>query len=350
VALSFGVENGELGWKDPKSDGGRGERNGRGGDGQLDVYVTNLGKRLYGYASTDPGQRGGKRYAYLVLDNDYLGFPSPPLESLKVTVAHEYNHILQFNYDSFEDGWMFESTATWAEQQVYPEINDYLNYLPDFAKGSATPMTDARDIKIYAEAVWNHWLGARCGLGAVRDSWAASERGVKPPHLATAAYARAIKAHGGQGFSPEFGEFAAATAEWRSSPAFPDSALYPDVRRKGTLGRKAEKVVLDNTSYRLVKVDPRGTKPVVLKVRAPRKVASTIALVGRVGPVEGGAVGSVVKQLPKGGRGTVTLDNPGGYDRVTAVIANADGSSRRHDRKFNRIYAADGSKYKYALK
>ena len=58
---------------------------------------------------------------------------------MQVTVAHEYNHILQFNYDVFEDVWLFEDTATWAEEQVYPGINDYLNYLPGVRGQAAGP-------------------------------------------------------------------------------------------------------------------------------------------------------------------------------------------------------------------
>jgi hypothetical protein len=334
----------------PEKDRKRGARHGKGSDGQVDVYVTDLGKQLYGYATTDPGQRGAKRFAYLVLDNDYIGFPSAPLDSLRVTVAHEYNHILQFNYDVYQDGWLFESTATWAEEQVYPTINDYLNYLPRFAKASDKPMTNPRDIKIYAEAVWNHWLSARFGREVVRDTWAASSAGVKPKHLAEAAYTKAIKQRGGDSFSAEFGGFAAATAEWRSNPVFPDSAAYPDMRRKGTAGAKTQKVTLDNTSYRLADVKGGGSAPVTLKVSAPKGVASSLSLVGRVGPVDSGTVGIVTKNLPKGGSGTVTLDNPGAYDRVTAVIVNADAMSKRFDRRGSRIYPSDNSKYKYSVK
>ena len=341
--LTYAVENGTLGWKPPRSDGSRGRRNGRGGEGQVDVYITNLSKRLYGYAAPDPGQNGTRRFAYLVLDNNYVGFPSPPIDSLRVTVAHEYNHILQFNYDTFEDKWMFESTATWAEQQVYPDINDYLNYLPAFARGSESPLT-GRDIKIYAEAVWNHWLGARFGQESVRDAWAASADGVKPPHHATSAYTASIRAHGGGSFSSEFGAFAAATAEWRSDPSFPDASTYPDMRRKGTLGRKAQRVTLDNTSYRLVNVRSNGTAPISLRVKAPHRVASTIALVGRAGPVESGTVTTRIRQLPKGGRGAVVLDDPGAYHRITAVIVNGDGRIK------GRNYLSDDSKYRYALR
>ena len=76
-------------------------------------------------------------------------------------MAHEYNHVLQFAYDSQEDTWMFESTATWMEDEVYPEINDYLRYVPSFASASRrTPLTgNAGGLKIYGAAVWNHFLG-----------------------------------------------------------------------------------------------------------------------------------------------------------------------------------------------
>lgn len=348
VNSSYAVENGTLGWRKAKSDGKRGERKGRGGQGQVDVYITNLGKRLYGYAAPDPGQSGTRRHAYLVLDNNFTGFPSPPIPSLQVTAAHEYNHILQFAYDILQDRWLFESTATWAEEYVYPDINDYLNYLPAFAKAADRPMT-GKKIKIYAEAVWNHWLSSRYGPAVVRDAWQATMKGVKPPHLAIAAYTAAIRRNGGESFSRDFGDFAAVSAEWRASPAFPDSQAYPDVRRSGSAGAKAKKVVLDNTSYRLADVSDRGADPITLNVRGPRKVSSSISLVGRTGPADAGAVTIVTEHLRKGGRGNVTLPNPAAFDRITAVIVNTDGFSRRFDKR-SRIYPSDNSKFKYSVR
>lgn len=346
LATSYSVENDALGWQRAKSDGTRGARKGVGGDGQVDVYITNLGKRLYGYAAPDPRQNGTRRYAYLVLDNDYRGFPSSPINSLKVTVAHEYNHVLQFNYDTFQDSWLFEDTATWMEEQVYPEINDYLNYLPAFAKGSEVPMT-GRSIKVYSEAVFNHWLSGHYGAQVIRDVWAASQSGVKPKHLATAAYTAGVTADGGNPFAVEFGEFAAATAEWRSSTFFPDASAYPDVRRHGTLKSGPQKVVLDNTSFRLVKVNPVDG-PVTLKVKARGGTASTIALIGREGPAVGGTVTTAIEQLPNGGSGTVTLDDAAKYERVTAAVINSDGRSKGF-RGGERRYTGDDSSYKYSL-
>jgi len=339
---SYAIENGDdaLDWRDAKSDGTRGARNGKGGNGQVDVYITNLPPDLYGYAAPDRGQKGAQRFAYLVLDNDYTNFPTGPLESMRVTVAHEYNHILQFGYDTFLDLWMFESSATWAEEQVYPEINDYLNYVPIVARYPQLPLT-GRD-KIYGEAVWNHWLTFRFGTAVVRGAWEAGTAS-KPDDFAADAYNRSIVRYGGESFSREFANFAIETAEWKSSDAFPDAALYPDMKRKLKVGPKSSLIFLDNTSYALADVAPSGAAPVKLTVKADSGTESAIALVGRTGGIEDGTVTVASKYLEKGGRSTVVLNDPASFERVTALVINSDA------RLGARGYLKDGSKYKVKL-
>jgi hypothetical protein len=345
VDRSYAVENDALGWRQAKSDGRLGARHGDGADGQVDVYVTNLGRNLYGYAAPDPGQRGTRRHAFLVLDNNYTGFPTPPIQSMRVTVAHEYNHILQFGYDTFEDLWLFESTATWAEEKVFPEINDYLNYLPAMAQQPQRPLTGS-SIKIYAEAVWNHWLSARFGDDVVRRAWEVSRT---EKHFAVDAYAAAIKGAGGPSFGAELGAFFAASAEWRALSVFPDHALYPNVHRSGTVGDAPRRTKLDNTSYRLYGVRGATGPSVTLEAKAEEGTRSSISLVAR----SGGRLGPVTVEttyLRKGGSGEVTLDDPGAYSRVTAVVANVDGRSSRKDRRGRRVYRSDGSRYRISLR
>ncbi|HET6829904.1 MAG TPA: MXAN_6640 family putative metalloprotease [Solirubrobacterales bacterium] len=345
VQRSYAVENGMLGWRRAKSDGRLGARHGVGGQGQVDVYVTDLGRNLYGFAAPDHDQRGHRRHAYLVLDNDYTGFPTPPVQSMRVTVAHEYNHILQFGYDTFEDLWLFEDTATWAEEKVYPEIDDYLNYLPSMSARPQAPMTGS-SIKVYAEAVWNHWLSSRYGDGVVRRTWEVSpaER-----NFAVDAYGAALKDAGGLSFGRELGAFFAATAEWQGNPAFPDHAVYPRVARARLYGG-VRRTTLDNTSYRLFNVKP-GTvgESALLRVRAERGTRTSISLVGRVGGGQGPTTVATT-YLRKGGRGRVSLDDLATYSRVTAVVANVDGRSNRRDRRGRRVYRADGSTYRIALR
>ncbi len=80
-----------------------------------------------------------------------------------------------------------------------------------------------------------------------------------------------------------------------------------------------------------------------LIVKAPKGTRSSIALVGRTGPADSGVVTSVFNYLGRGGRGTVEMPNPGSYDRLTAVVVNADG------RRGQRGYRKDDSRYRVKL-
>ena len=143
-SYSVEVAPGPLGWVPPKPD-----TEGCGADpsAHADIYLKQLGTNgLFGYESPDPGQgQARSQHGYMVIDNDYAtaeyGYPDP-LDPAKVTFAHEFNHLLQQAYDSFQDQWMFEATATWAEDHVYPAINDYINFIQAFASSPATPITD----------------------------------------------------------------------------------------------------------------------------------------------------------------------------------------------------------------
>src|SRR5690242_7449016 len=120
-----------LGWRAPASDGTLG------GDGRLDVYIANLfPDDIFGYTAVDPNQSQDPtvpHHAYMVMDKDFTRFAGGSatggLAEERVTAAHEYNHVLQNAYDFNEDPWMFESTATYMEDKVYPSVNDYVNYV-----------------------------------------------------------------------------------------------------------------------------------------------------------------------------------------------------------------------------
>ena len=107
----------------------------RGGDGRFDIYVVDFaghGKRgVLGLVANDPI---GSLASYMLVDDDYsvaeIGQVSKTLEVLQATVAHELFHAVQFSYTS--EGlpvWLAESTATWMESQVYPEVHDNVGYL-----------------------------------------------------------------------------------------------------------------------------------------------------------------------------------------------------------------------------
>ncbi|KQW49030.1 hypothetical protein ASC77_10005 [Nocardioides sp. Root1257] len=125
-----------AGYRAPKSDGTVG------GDAKLDVYITDLGVGLYGYCNTDHAPPSKGPYdtpAYCTFSSDYSwAGGQTALDNLRVTAAHELFHATQFAYDYEEDAWFMEATATWAEDEVYDDIDDNRQYL------SQSPMRQPR--------------------------------------------------------------------------------------------------------------------------------------------------------------------------------------------------------------
>ncbi len=324
------VENVKLGWREPLSDGTLG-----GGHGKTDIYLAEIGGELFGYADPDRGQAVGGRqprhlHGYLVLDNDYSPFEFPhtePGHDLKVTLAHEYNHILQFGYEAYEDPWFAESTAVWMEDQVYNGINDYLRYVHKWVDLWETPLT-ANSIKEYGTAVWNQWLARHYGRRVIRETWAAAAAS-RPQGFAIAAYERAIHAAGPSSFGRDFTRFAADVAEWRTGIGFRESYLYPDMPRQGTLslGGVAATRRLNHTTFSLIRVHaPTGSR-VQVSVEAPEGVDAGLALVGRIGSEKHGRTIKSISYAAGGGQLTATLADPARFQRITAVVVNADASA-----------------------
>ena len=286
----YEVENQKLGWRDPQSDGHKG-----GANGKTDVYLAQVGGSLFGYAAPDRGQAAAHRlprrlHGYLVLDNDYDPFEFPgtkPLNDLEVTFAHEYNHILQFGYDAYQDAWFAESTATWMEDQVYNGINDYLRYVRRWTRLDDTPIT-ATSIREYGSAVWNHWLTHRYGRSIIRKAWAGAVH-VRPGGFSVAAYDPAIRAAGSSDFDHDFALFCRDVAEWRTdrSSARAISTSTSPARAASSNGAPKTRT-LNHTTFQMLRVDAHSGKAVVVEVTAPVGDASAVALVGRIGSEGGG--------------------------------------------------------------
>lgn len=337
------VENGRLGWREPKSDGRRGGRRGK-----TDIYLSQIGGELFGYAAPDRGQATKEHpvprrlHGYLVLDNDYSSFEFPGTsarEDLEVTLAHEYNHLLQFGYDAFQDAWFAESTAVWMEEQVYPDIDDYLRYVRRWVKLWDTPLT-TNSIKEYGSAVWNQWLERRYGDAIIRQAWARAIH-VRPGGFSVNAYESALRAVGRSDFSYAFARFAAAVAEWRTGEVFREGPLFPDAPRQGRLRLDGEPLnrLTNHTTYELLRVRAGRGTAVAVSALAPRGIAAGLALVGRVGRERGGRTVTRLDFSRGGGKLAVRLENPARFSRITAVLVNADAgadgfSTRRLDWRY----------------
>ena len=90
----------------------------------------------------------------MVLNQNFGPFPGTPTNAMRATVAHEFNHSIQFGYGALSgfgnvDDVFVEGGATWMEDEVFDTSNDNYNYLwPSFT----TPMGK------YAKFPYPYWI------------------------------------------------------------------------------------------------------------------------------------------------------------------------------------------------
>ena len=79
-----------------------------------------------------------------------------------------------------------------------------------------------------------------------------------------------------------------------------------------------------------------------MRAVAPHGIAAGLALVGRIGTERHGRVVSRLRYRQGGGAMTVRLADPGRFDRITAVVVNADTSAQGFDtRRLDWRYLRD---------
>ncbi|PJF40322.1 MAG: hypothetical protein CUN54_05705 [Phototrophicales bacterium] len=177
------VQIAQQDWDEPAPDCGEG------GDNRLDVYLMDtIGRQgVFGYTqpqsliSSDPEMLipdDASAYSYLVLDNDF-STRALPLESMRSTAAHEFNHIVQFNYVRSSETLPFsEASATWQEIQTFPE-NDFISsFTVDlFTTLDECPGQFGAGFRPYGEWLLMDSLAQDYGASVVRRLWEAMTEG-----------------------------------------------------------------------------------------------------------------------------------------------------------------------------
>lgn len=110
----------------------------RGPGPEVDVFICNLGGEVYGLARPEDDTRTGNTVSgFLVIDNDYAEpYFSQGYKGLRVTIAHEFHHIIQFSsyrYDLSQSS-LYESTSVWFERQLHPDVPDFAQYSDAFLR------------------------------------------------------------------------------------------------------------------------------------------------------------------------------------------------------------------------
>jgi hypothetical protein len=122
----------------------------------------------------DISQLPGANYpSYIELHKDYINFPTPGINGLKVTAAHEFHHAIQYGHNvNTDDYFFYEMTSTWMEEVLYPNINDYLYYLDGFfGTVSNTRFNSFSGFYPYANSLYLHMLESQYGRSIVRSIW-----------------------------------------------------------------------------------------------------------------------------------------------------------------------------------
>lgn len=186
----WNVEINEMGWAAPPPD------QGSGGDDRFDIYLANIFNEadecLYGYASSEPGIGSGDNpntskqetnayTSYLVVDNDYdrdnpvggsCGGEERALADLHTTLAHEFNHNVQFGYDAAEPhNWFFEAIASWHEIYVAEDDEAATIYVADNFSYPEVCFGSKDDTLIYGHWLYLQSLADVHGIDVVRSLW-----------------------------------------------------------------------------------------------------------------------------------------------------------------------------------
>lgn len=194
-----------------------------------DIYLRNLADNFYGLAYPDsvwliqPGHYTAT--SFIELDNDYgslEGYENRPLDAVRVTMAHEFFHAIQFGIDPFEAEehltssprryWM-ELSAVWMEEEIYDEINDYYNYLPYFFRDVTVSLQQfvggADALHPYACGIFAMFLSQRYGRDVIREVWRKCGESGEGPHMLIAVddVIDSVSS-GSQGLASAFAEFA----------------------------------------------------------------------------------------------------------------------------------------------
>jgi len=317
--FAWSVEIDQFGWTAPPTD--RGE----GGDDRLDIYLQELlGQGFAGYTDSESGFVGDNpnspeierraAFSYLALDNDYAGLEGSehketPEQLMKVTIAHEFNHMIQSGYDAFESQtWIYEATATWIEDEVYPDVNDGVYYLDN--------TFSQPDLCIVAENNWyGDWLFMRMiaekyGRDAVRHIWEElrTRHGFDAIDHALADYNTSL--------DEEFRSYGVALL----LRGFEEGTLYPAVHVEGTAveGEFIPNNGIQSLGTDFVRISGNGLVDITLNDDSSVLLMRAIGVRGRDA--------DVIDALGL----TLTLDLSQ-YDRVFVVIQNPDRTSDEAD-------------------
>ncbi len=153
---------------------------------EYDLYILNYAE--YGGTTPEtPVFETDRPYDYtswIEIDNDFSHTPTKGLAAMRVTIAHEFFHMVQMGYRAIhttplDATFLFESSATWMEDVIYENVNDYVYYLNELFNYPSLPFYRSNGLREYANSLYWHMIEKQHGKDLVRQFWHAfSEQNV----------------------------------------------------------------------------------------------------------------------------------------------------------------------------
>lgn len=199
---------------------------------------------IIGSNPNTPAQETSASLSFMVLDRDYgqlsqldemllFGEPLTEQELMQVIIAHEFTHAVQFGYDAYERAsWLWEATATWMQEEIYPDIKEGHRFLPSVFDSPDTCQfsygdEERSDVpRWYGQWIFLRYISERYGHEAVRSIWEHAR------HLDSYEAIDAALADLGTNFTDLLRGYSAALL----LRDFRDGALYPLVRVEAAVG------------------------------------------------------------------------------------------------------------------
>lgn len=223
---AYNYEVNILNYKQPPKDFNNG------GDDYYDIYLlSNLG--YYGETVPEDTLSPISFTSYIVMDDAFDPrdrFFTQRIEAAKVTIAHEFHHVIQIgNYGFWQkDLFYHELTSTSMEEFVYDSVNDYYQYLDSYFRNPQQTFNNINNRNNgYDLAIWNIFLRDRFGADIIKLTWE-----LMPAERALNAIDKAIQQKQvGSNFKTEFNLFGQWTyftgTRFIANKYFNEAAKYP---------------------------------------------------------------------------------------------------------------------------
>jgi hypothetical protein len=185
-------------WQIPPSDGTAG------GNALIDCYVTDAGG-AYGWTESDAeaARWPDDWTAFFVVDHAYdlpFGYADRTLP-MKVTVAHEYHHVVQMGYTLANDWWM-ENVSTFMEDEIYDAIDDNHAYIYGYMNVPHLRLSTSNGSHEYACFLWPTMIKEKWDHDVVRQVYECTASGAS------------IYSCFDDALAPRGTDFGSALAEW----------------------------------------------------------------------------------------------------------------------------------------